>query len=73
MKDKVEKVLDELRPLIAQHHGSIELAGFEDGVVRVRLMGACRHCALSSLTLKAGVEELLKERVPGVVRVEAVE
>lgn len=72
-KEKIEKALDEIRPLIAQHAGAVELVGFENGIVKLRLLGACRHCALSQLTLKAGVEELLKERIPGVIRVEAVE
>ena len=73
MNEDLEKALEEIRPLIARHAGDIELVSFEGGVVKVRLMGACQHCALSPLTLKAGVEELLKERVPGVVSVEAVE
>ncbi len=73
LERKIETALDEIRPLIAQHSGNVELVGFENGVVKLRLLGACQHCALSQLTLKAGVEELLKERVPEVVRVEAVE
>lgn len=59
--------------MLALHRGNIELVGFEDGVVRVRLLGTCQGCPLSQLTLKAGVEELLKEKVPGVKSVEAVE
>lgn len=58
--------------MLALHAGNIEFVGLEDGVVRVRLLGTCHGCPLSSLTLKAGVEELLKERVPGVRGVEAV-
>lgn len=73
MSEKIEKALAEIRPLIARHAGDIEFVGFEEGVVRVRLLGACKHCALSSLTLKAGVEELLKERVPEVARVDEVQ
>ena len=70
---EIEKALAEVRPMLALHAGNIELVGIEDGVVKVRLLGTCRGCPLSQLTLKAGVEELLKERVPSVKSVEAVE
>ncbi len=58
--------------MLALHAGNIELVAVDEGVVKVRLLGTCHGCPLSGLTLKAGVEELLKERVPGVERVEAV-
>ncbi len=73
MIEQVEKALAEVRPMLALHAGNIELVGIEGGIVKVRLLGTCRGCPLSQLTLKAGVEELLKERVPSVERVEAVE
>lgn len=72
MKDQIERTLEEIRPMLARHAGNIELVGFEDGVVTVRMLGTCHGCPLSQLTLKAGVEELLKEKVPGVKSVEAV-
>lgn len=72
-KEKIKKALDEIRPLVAQHAGGLEFVGFEQGVVKVRLLGACHGCPLSQLTLKAGIEELLKEKVPEVRSVEAVE
>ncbi len=72
MQEKIEQALEEIRPLIATHLGGIEFVGFADGVVSVRLLGTCTHCPLSQMTLKAGVEELLKDRVPGVDRVEAI-
>lgn len=72
MKDAVEKALAEVRPMLALHAGNIELVAIEGGTVKVRLLGTCHGCPLSELTLKAGVEELLKERVPGVASVEAV-
>jgi Fe-S cluster biogenesis protein NfuA len=72
MEEKIERALEELRPYIAQHLGGVEFAGFADGVVSVRMHGACTHCPLSQVTLKAGVEALLKERVPEVRSVEAV-
>jgi len=73
MKEAVEKALEEVRPMLALHAGNIELVGIEGGTVKVRLLGTCRGCPLSELTLKAGVEELLKERVPSVKAVQAVE
>ncbi len=73
MQEQIEKVLKEIRPMLAMHAGNIEFVGFADGVVRVRFLGTCRGCPLSQLTLKAGVEELLREKVSGVRAVEAVE
>ncbi len=72
IEEKIEKALAEIRPLIAMHAGGIELVGYDQGLVKVRLSGACQGCHLSSLTLKAGVEELLKARIPEVESVEAV-
>jgi len=72
MKDKIAQALSEIRPYIAQHLGDIEFVKFENGVVYVRMLGTCTHCPLSQVTLKAGVEELLRVRVPGVEAVEAV-
>lgn len=72
MEQKIEQTLEELRPYIAQHLGDIQFVRFENGTVYVRMLGTCAHCPLSELTLKAGVEELLKSQVEGVDRVEAV-
>ena len=72
MSAAIENALQEIRPYIAQHLGDIEFVKFENGTVYVKMLGACTHCPLSQMTLKAGVEELLKERVEGVERVEAV-
>ncbi len=69
---EIQETIAELRPLIAMHAGDIEFVRFENGVVYVKMLGSCQGCPLSQLTLKAGVEELLKERVRGVERVEAV-
>lgn len=71
-RERIEQALEEIRPMLAVHAGGIEFVGVDGGVVRVRLLGTCRGCPLAGLTLKAGVEELLRERVPGVERVEAV-
>jgi len=72
MGEKIQNALNEIRPYIAQHLGDIEFVKFENGVVYVRMLGTCTHCPLSQVTLKAGVEELLRVRVPGVEAVEAV-
>ena len=69
---EIERALAEIRPYIAQHLGDIAFDRFEQGVVYVKMLGTCTHCPLSQITLKAGVEELLKERVPEVQSVEAV-
>ena len=70
-EQKIEDALGEMRPYIATHLGDIAFDRFEDGVVYVKMLGTCAHCPLSQITLKAGVEELLKERVPEVRSVEA--
>ncbi|TSC77797.1 MAG: nitrogen-fixing NifU domain-containing protein [Parcubacteria group bacterium Gr01-1014_33] len=72
MNEQIEKTLEEIRPLIAQHLGDIEFVKFENGTVYVKMLGTCTHCPLSSLTLKAGVEELLRQKIKEVERVEAV-
>lgn len=72
MQQQIEKALDEVRPLLARHLGNIEFVKFEEGIVYVRLLGTCHGCPLSQLTLKAGVEELLKSKIPEVQSVEAV-
>ena len=72
MQQKIEETLDEIRPMLARHLGNIEFVKFENGVVYVRFLGTCQGCPLSQLTLKAGVEEVLKTKVRGVERVEAV-
>ena len=70
--EQIEKALEEIRPMLARHLGNIELVKFEGGVVYVRLLGTCQGCPLSQLTLKAGVEEMLKSKIEGIDRVEAV-
>jgi len=72
MTEQIEEALNEIRPMLAKHLGNIEFMKFEDGVVYVRFLGTCQGCPLSQLTLKAGVEEILKSKVQGVDRVEAV-
>lgn len=72
MQEQIEKALDEIRPFLKWHKGGIEFVKFAEGVVYVRLLGTCVGCPLSQLTLKGGVEELLKAKIKEVERVEAV-
>lgn len=72
--DKIEEVLETVRPAIRQDGGDVELVDYDEteGVVMLRLMGACETCPISMLTLREGIERRLKDRVPGVTRVAAV-
>jgi Fe-S cluster biogenesis protein NfuA len=70
--ENVQRVLDEIRPNLQADGGDIELLGVDDGIVKVRLKGACAGCPMSTMTLKMGVEKLLKRKIPEVLRVEAV-
>lgn len=72
MQQKIEQALEEIRPGLARHLGNIEFVKFENGVVYVRFLGTCRGCPLSQLTLKVGVEEVLKTKVQGIDSVVAV-
>jgi Fe-S cluster biogenesis protein NfuA len=70
IKEQVEKALDDIRPALQADGGDIELIDVVDGVVQVRLQGACAGCPMSQMTLTNGVERHLKNVVPGVERVE---
>ena len=72
MRKKVEEVLNLIRPALEADGGNVELVDIVDGVVQVRLLGACGGCPMSQITLSQGIEKTLKERIPEVVRVEAV-
>lgn len=70
--ERVEQALDTIRPAIAMDGGNVELLDIEDGVVTLRMMGACGGCPLSSMTLKSGIEQRLRELIPGIERVDAI-
>jgi Fe-S cluster biogenesis protein NfuA len=72
MRSDVEKVLGKIRPALQADGGDVELVDVEGGVVKVRLTGACGGCPMASITLKNGIEALLKEEIPSVDRVESV-
>lgn len=72
MKEKVEAALAKVRPALVADGGNIELVDVKDGIVSVRLMGACGSCPMSQMTLKMGVEKAVKAAVPEVKEVVAV-
>ena len=72
MREKVEAALNEIRPGLQADGGDVELVDIEDGVVKVRLKGACAGCPMSQMTLAFGIERVLKERIPEEKKVEAV-
>lgn len=73
MKEKVEKVLADIRPGLQADGGDVELVDVsDDGVVKVRLTGACAGCPMSTMTLKIAIEQRLKEKIPEVKAVEQV-
>ncbi len=73
MKEKVEQALNKVRPALQADGGDVELVEVgENGIVKVRLTGACGGCPMSQMTLKMGIERILKKEVPEVVSVEAV-
>lgn len=69
---QVSAVLEKLRPYLLRDGGDCELIDVEDGVVRLRLLGACGTCPSSTITLKAGIERALIAEVPGITEVEQV-
>jgi Fe-S cluster biogenesis protein NfuA len=73
MREQIEQALDKIRPALQRDGGDIELVDVEeDGVVKVRLTGACGGCPMSQMTLKQGVERIVKQLVPEVKTVESV-
>jgi Fe-S cluster biogenesis protein NfuA len=72
MKEQVQSVLDKIRPVLQKDGGDVELVDVKDGVVSVRLTGACKGCPMSQMTLKNGIEKYLKKEIPAVVSVESV-
>jgi Fe-S cluster biogenesis protein NfuA len=73
VKEKVEAILEKIKPSLQADGGNVELVEVtEDGTVKVRLMGACAGCPMSQMTLKVGIERMLKEEIPEVKEVVAV-
>jgi len=73
MREQVQEVLNKLRPYLLRDGGDVELIDVDDeGIVQLRLMGACGNCPSSAITLKAGIERALTSEVPGVSEIEQV-
>ncbi|WP_294580847.1 NifU family protein [uncultured Thomasclavelia sp.] len=71
--EQVEKVINKLRPYLNRNEGDIHLIDIKDGIVYVKMLGACAGCSFLDETLKDGVEQILMEEVPGVLEVRSVE
>jgi Fe-S cluster biogenesis protein NfuA len=69
MNEKVQAALELIRPSLQADGGDVELVDVKDGIVKVKLTGACGGCPMSTMTLKKGIERILKEKVPGVKEV----
>ena len=72
MKEKVNDVLEQIRPSLQADGGDVELIDIKDGVVEVELQGACAGCPMSEMTLKMGIEKELKKQIPEVKEVKSV-
>ena len=73
LKERVEAVLDKVRPMLQRDGGDVELVEVQDdGVVKVRLTGACSGCPMSTMTLKNAIEETIKKEIPEIKSVEQV-
>jgi len=70
--EAVDEVLDEIRPALQADGGNVQVRGVsEDGIVKLEMVGACAGCPMATMTLRAGIERLLFERIPDIVGVEA--
>lgn len=69
---RVDRALDQIRPAIRMDGGEVELIDVEEGIARVRMMGACGGCPMSTMTLKMGIERAIRQQVPEIKAVEAV-
>ena len=72
MLEKIQETLNLIRPQLQPDGGDVELVGVEDGNVKVRLQGACAGCPMSQMTLKNGIEKILKKTIPEIKSVENV-
>ena len=72
MREQVEAAINKVRPALQADGGDVELVGVEDGVVQVRLVGACNGCPMATMTLRDGIERVIMEEVPGVKQIVSV-
>jgi len=73
VKEKIEAALDSIRPALQNDGGDVELVDVSDGIVKVKLTGACGGCPMSAMTLKMGIERVIKQQVPEIKEVVSVE
>lgn len=73
MKEKVQEAIDKIRPMLQADGGDVEFVDYENGVVKVRLQGACAGCPMSQMTIKNGIERILKQEIPEITSVEEVD
>ena len=73
LEEQIKEALEQVRPQLQADGGDIEYVGFENGIVKVKLKGACSGCPMSTMTLQWGVENFLKKRIPEVTKVQAVQ
>jgi len=72
MKERVQAIIEKIRPMLVKDGGDVELVEVTNGVVKVRLKGACAGCAMSQLTLKKGIEKVIINEIPEISSVESV-
>jgi Fe-S cluster biogenesis protein NfuA len=72
MFEKVQEIIDEIRPALQADGGDVQLITVNDGVVKVKLKGACAGCPMSQMTLKMGIEQRIKDQLPEIKRVDSV-
>ena len=70
--EKIEDTLDVIRPALREDGGDVELVGFDEGVLQLRLVGACSACPISTMTIKQGIERRIRSAIPEVLSVQAV-
>jgi len=73
VKEKIQEALNKVRPSLQADGGDVEFVDFEDGIVKVRLQGACRGCPMSQMTLRDGIEKFLKKEIPEIKSVVGVD
>ena len=71
-EEKIEIALNSIRPFLQKDGGDVEFVGVEENIVRVRLVGACETCSMQASTLKAGIEEAIKNAIPEIEAVQSV-
>ncbi len=70
--EEIKKVMEKIRPYLNSEGGDLEFLGFKDGIVYVRMLGACADCGMLDITLADGIEDMLKEKIPAVIGVKNI-